>query len=83
MPMRLLPQNRRNPLATVGPIGGCDRAVTADVPDAGYLRKVAIRLMEVAQAVRDQDVKLDLIDLAGRFEKLARHLETKNSASDV
>jgi hypothetical protein len=57
--------------------------VTADVPDAGYLRKVAIQLLEVAQVVRDQDVKLDLLDLSGRFEKLARHLETKNSASDI
>jgi len=62
---------------------GRDRAVTADVPDAGYLRKVAILLMEVAQAVQVHDVKVDPIDLAGRFEKLARHLETKNSASDI
>jgi hypothetical protein len=50
--------------------------------DVGYYRKAAIRLMELARAVQDQGIKLDLLDLASRFEKLAHHAETKNSTAD-
>jgi len=60
--------NRPNRLARVLPIGDGDSTVSGDTPGASYYRKAAIRLMEFARAVQDPQIKLDLLDLASRFE---------------
>jgi len=78
----MLPQIRPNRLARVLPIGDWDSTVSGDTPGASYYRKAAIRLMELARAVEDPQIKLDLLDLASRFEKLAHHAKTKDSAAD-
>lgn len=42
---------------------------------AEYYRQIALKLSRLAEQTRHFEVKQELLDLAGRFERIAEHAE--------
>lgn len=57
--------------------------VAVEVKMASFYRAEAVRLRAVAQRTQHSEIKVELLAIAARFEKLAQFAESKLDATDV